>query len=79
MTWTPYPLPKKVNEKKKQKTIKQNKTRMLKTLHGTLFLSFAGRKTMFRLWSLYWLEKSVDTVGKNMLLQEMSFFAAQSD
>ena len=52
---------------------------MLKTLHGTLFLSFAGRKTMFRLWSLYWLVKSVDTVGKNMLLQEMSFFGAQCD
>ena len=32
---------------------------MLKTLRGTLFLSFAGRKTMLRLWSLYWLEKSV--------------------
>ena len=46
---------------------------MLKTLHGTLFLSFAGRKTMFRLWSLYWLEKSVDTVDKGMLLQEMFF------
>ena len=46
---------------------------MLKTLHGTLFLSFAGRKTMFRLSSLYWLEKSVDTVDKSMLLQKMSF------
>ena len=46
---------------------------MLKTLHGTLFLSFAGRKTMFRLWSLYWLEKSVDTVDKSMLLQEIFF------
>ena len=46
---------------------------MLKTHHGTLFLSFAGRKTMFRLWSLHWLEKSVDTVDKSMLLQKMFF------
>ena len=46
---------------------------MLKTLRGTLFLSFAGRKTMFRLWSLYWLEKSVDTVDKSML-RELTLF-----
>ena len=46
---------------------------MLKTHHGTLFLSFAGRKTMFRLWSLYWLEKSVDTVDKSML-RELTLF-----
>ena len=46
---------------------------MLKTHHGTLFLSFAGRKTMFRLWSLYWLEKSVDTVYKSML-RELTLF-----
>ena len=46
---------------------------MLKTHHGTLFLSFAGRKTMFRLWSLYSLEKSVDTVDKSML-RELTLF-----
>ena len=46
---------------------------MLKTHHGTLFLSFAGRKTMFRFWSLYWLEKSVDTVDKSML-RELTLF-----
>ena len=46
---------------------------MLKTHHGTLFLSFTGRKTMFRLWSLYWLEKSVDTVDKSML-RELTLF-----
>ena len=46
---------------------------MLKTHRGTLFLSFAGRKTMFRLWSLYWLEKSVDTVDKSML-RELTLF-----
>ena len=46
---------------------------MLKTHHGTLFLSFPDRKTMFRLWSLYWLEKSVDTVDKSML-RELTLF-----
>ena len=73
MTWTPYPLPTQESKWKNKKINKQTKTRMLKTLRGTLFLSFAGRKTMFRLWSLYWLEKSVDTVDKSMLLQEMFF------
>ena len=28
---------------------------------------------MFRLWSLYWLEKSVDTVDKSML-RELTLF-----
>ena len=63
---------------KKLNKTKQNKTRMFKIHHGTLLLSFAGRKTMFRLWSLYWLEKSVDTVDKSMLLLKM-FFSELSD
>ena len=38
------------------------------------FYYFLAEKPLFRLWSLYWLEKSVDTVDKSMLRELTSFW-----